>query len=118
MGRRPAELVLGDLLEGHSLNHVRTGDEHIGGLVHHQDEISNGRRIHRAAGAGSHDARDLRHHAAVESVAQKDVGVAGQRHHAFLDACPARIIQADHRRAHFGCQVHDLDDLGGVGFGE
>jgi hypothetical protein len=51
-------------------------------------------------------------------VAEKDVGVPGEREHTFLDACAARVVETDHRRAHLHRQVHDLDDLGGVGFGE
>ena len=51
-------------------------------------------------------------------VAQKDIGVAGERQHAFLDARAAGIVQADHGRAGLERQVHDLDDLLGVGLRE
>ena len=51
-------------------------------------------------------------------VAQKDVGVAGERHDAFLNARAAGVVQADDGRADLRRQVHDLDDLGGVGFRE
>src|SRR5580704_1380805 len=47
------------------------------------NEIRNGRRIYRPARTRSHDRRDLWHHAAVQSVAQKNIGVSRQRHHAF-----------------------------------
>ena len=50
-----------------------------------------------------------------ERVAQEDVGIAAERHHAFLDARAAGIVQPDDRRAQLERQVHDLDDLGGVG---
>ena len=53
-----------------------------------------------------------------ERVAQKDVGVAGERHHAFLNARAAGVVEADDGRADAHGHVHDLDDLGGVGFGE
>ncbi len=115
---RAAQLVFGDFFMRHRLDHVRPGDEHVRGLVDHQNEVGDRRRIHGAARARPHDGRDLRHHAAVERVAQKNVGVAGQRHHAFLNASAARVIQADDRRAHLGGQVHDLHDLAGVRFGE
>ena len=51
-----------------------------------------------------------------QRVAQEDVGVAAERHHAFLNARAAGVVQADDRRAQLQRQVHDLDDLGGVGF--
>ena len=100
------------------LDHVRTGDEHVAGAVHHEDEIGDGGRIDRAAGARSHDGRNLRHHAARQRVAQKDIGVAGERHHAFLNARAAGIVQADHRRAGLQRQVHDLADFLRVGLRE
>ena len=118
VGVRAAELVLGDLFVGHGLDDVRAGDEHVGGLVHHEDEIGDGGRVDGAAGAGAHDGGDLRHDSAVQRVAQENVGIAGQRHHAFLDARAAGVVQADDGGAHLGGEVHDLDDLGGVGFGE
>src|SRR3712207_8308188 len=43
------------------------------------------RRVDGAAGARAHDRGDLRHHAGRERVAEEDVGVAGERDHAFLD---------------------------------
>ena len=36
----------------------------------------------------------------------------------FLNARAAGVVEADDRRAHLDREVHDLDDLGGVGFGE
>ena len=111
-----AEFVLGDFFVGHGLDDFRPGDEHVRSVLHHQDEVGHRRGINRAAGARAHDGRDLRHHAGSQHVAQEDVGVARQRHHAFLNARAAGIVQADHRRAHPHGHIHDLDDLGGVGF--
>ena len=54
---------------------------------------------------------DLRHHAGGHHVAQEDVGVAGERHDAFLDARAARIVDADHRASGLHREVHDLADL-------
>ena len=113
-----AELLGGHVLLGHLLDHLGPGEEHVGGLLHHHDEVGDGRRIDGAAGAGAEDQRDLRHHARVEHVAQEDVGVAGQRIDPFLDARPARVVDADERRADLGRHLHDLDDLLGVGLGQ
>ena len=46
----------------------------------------------------------------------KDVGVAPERHHPFLDPGAARVVQTHDRGAHLDGQIHDLDDLGGVRF--
>ena len=63
------------------------------------DEVGDGGRVDRAAGAGAHDGGDLRDDAAGEGVAQEDVGVAGERDDAFLNARAAGIVQADDGRA-------------------
>ena len=92
-----AELLLGDVFVGHGADHFRTGDEHVARLLDHQDEVGDGRRVHGAARARTEDAADLRDDAARQRVAQKDVGVAGERLHALLDARAARIVESDHR---------------------
>jgi hypothetical protein len=112
---RAAELLLGDLFVRHRPDHVRARDEHVARLLHHEDEVGDGRRVHRATGARTHDAADLRDHAAGQRVAQEDVRVARQRFDAFLDARAARVVQAHDRCAHLDRQVHDLADLGSVG---
>ena len=118
MGHRAAQLLLGDFFVRDGLDDVGAGDEHVGRLRGHEDEIGDGRRIDGAAGAGSHDGADLRDHAAGERVAQKNIGIARERRHAFLNARAAGIVQADDRRAHAHGQVHDFADFRGVGFGE
>ena len=75
-------------------------------------------RIHRAAGAGAHDQRDLRDHAASHHVALEHVGIAAERSDAFLDARAARVVEADHRRADLHRLVHDLADLLGMRLGQ
>ena len=68
--------------------------------------------------ARAHDQRDLWHHARSHDVALEHVGIAAERIHPFLDACAARVIETDHRRAHLHRVVHDLADLFGVGLGQ
>ena len=113
---RPAELVLRHLLVGDGADHVRPGDEHAARPLDHHREVGDGRGIDRAPGARSHDGRDLRDDAGSERVAQEDVRVAGQRGDPLLDPGPARVVETDHRRAVLHRQIHDLDDLRGVGF--
>ena len=100
------------------LMHVRAGHEHVARALDHDGEVGDRRRVHGAAGARPHDRGDLRHDAGRQRVAQEDVGVAAERQHAFLNARAARVVQADDRRAHLHRQIHDLDDLRGVGLGE
>jgi predicted transcriptional regulator len=68
--------------------------------------------------ARAEDHRDLRHHARRERVAEEDVGVAAERHDAFLDARAAGVVEADHGRAVAHREVHDLADLLRVRLGE
>src|SRR5205085_2940781 len=113
-----AQFFFGNILVSYRLNHVRSGDEHVGSVLHHNVEVGYGRTVDRAAGAGTHDATDLGDDAARQSVAQKDVGVAAQADYAFLNASAARIVQADDWRAHLHRQIHHFADFLGVSFGK
>ena len=113
-----AELLFRHLLVRDGPDHVRAGHEHVARALDHDVEVGDRGRIDRAAGARPHDRGDLRDDAGRQRVAQEDVGVAAEREHAFLDARAARVVEPDDRRAHLHRQVHDLDDLGGVGFRE
>ena len=112
----PAQLILRDLFLRDGLDHVRPGDEHVRSLVHHQHEVGDRGRIHRASRARPHDRRNLRHHSAIQRVAQKNIRVSRQRHHAFLNPRSAGIVQPDYRRAHLRRQVHDLYNLPRIRF--
>ena len=113
-----AELLRGHGLVGDGLHHLGTGDEHVGAVAHHEDEVGHRRRIDVAAGAGAHDHRDLRDHARGDHVALEHLAVAAERRHALLDAGAAGIEQADDGRAHLERHVLDLDDLLGVRLGQ
>ena len=116
--RRAAELLRVDVLVGHGLHDVRAGDEHVARPLDHDREVGDRRRVHRAAGARAQDHRHLRHDAGRERVAQEDVGVAAERHDAFLDSRAAGIVEADDRRADLHREIHDLADLLGVRLGQ
>ena len=75
-------------------------------------------RVHRAARARPHDQADLRHHARRQHVALEHLGIAAERGDALLDACPAAVVQPDHRRADLERHVHDLADLLRVAFAQ
>ena len=118
VGGRPAELLEAHLLARHGLHDLGAGDEHVRRLLDHHHEVGDGGRVDRAARARAHDERDLRDHAGGLHVSQEDVGVAGERDDALLDAGPARVVDSDDRAAEPGGHVHDLHDLLGKGLAQ
>ena len=68
-------------------------------------------RVDGAARARPHDQPDLRDHARALDVAHEDVAVGAERDDALLDPRAARVVDADHRAADLGGQVHDLAHL-------
>ena len=115
---RAAELFLRHVLVRDGLDDVGSGHEHVARAAHHDGEVGNRRRVDGAARAWPHHRRNLRNDPRRQGVAEKNVGVAAERQHAFLDARAPRIVQPDDRRAHLHREVHHLDDLRGVGFRE
>ena len=108
---RAAELLELHVLAGDRLDDVRTGDEHVRGLVDHHGEVGDGGGVDGAAGARPHDQRDLRDDARGQHVAPEDLAVEPEGDDALLDARAAGVVDADHRDAGLERQVHDLDDL-------
>ena len=111
--RGTAQLLLRHVLARHGLYDLRAGEEHVRGLLLHDDEVGQGGRINGTAGAGAEDGRNLRDDARRHHVALEDVGIAGQRVHAFLDTRTARVVHADAGGAVAQGHVHDLADLVG-----
>ena len=118
VGPGPAQVLGRHHLVCDRLHHVRSSDEHVGAVPDHQDEVGHGRRVDGTTGAGAHDERDLRDHARGQDVALEHVGIAREARHPLLDAGPARIVEADDRRADLHGTVHDLADLLGMTFGQ
>ena len=118
VGERAAEPLRVDVLVGHRLHDVRSGDEHVARALDHDREVGDGRRVDRSPGARPHDHRELRDDARGERVAQEDVGVSAERDDALLDPRAAGIVEPDDRRADAHRQVHDLADLLGVRLGQ
>ena len=112
---RPTQVLFGHFLMRHRFYDVGAGDEHVAGLVDHDDKVGDRWRVHRSARARTQDRRQLRHHARGQHVAGKDLGVAGQRLDAFLNAGATGVIQANHRRANPHRQIHHFADLLRVG---
>ena len=113
-----AKLLLGHFLVRNGLDDVWPGDEHIGRVAGHENEIGNRRRINRATSARSHDGADLRNHATGKRVAEKNIGVTRERGDAFLNASAAGVVEADDGSTRTHGQIHDLADFARVGFRE
>ena len=114
----PPSSSFAHLLVRDGADDVRAGDEHVARRFDHEHEVGDRRRVDRAARARPQHRRQLGHDARRQRVAQEDVGVAGQRHDALLDARAARIVEPDDRRARLHRQVHHLADLPGVRLGQ
>ena len=118
MGCGPAQFFGTDLFVGHGFDHIGTGNEHIGSLFHHKNPIGDGRGIDSPSGTRPHDHRQLGNQTGGLDIAVKDIGIARQGGHAFLNAGPARIVQTHHRNPNAQGKVHELDDFFGMGFGQ
>jgi len=108
---RAAEFLHRHLFAGDGLDDVRAGDEHLAGLVDHDDEVGQRGGVHMATRGGTHDQRDLRDDARCFDVVVKDVAVQAQRDDALLDPRPAALVDADDRAAVLHREVEHLDDL-------
>src|SRR5512133_3197405 len=111
MSTAAAEILHRHVLAGHCLDHVRTSDEHLRGLVDHDHEVSESWRVDMAASSRSHDQRNLRNDTRRVGIAAKDFTVKAKRDHSFLDAGAAAFVEADDGTAGLERKVNDLDDL-------
>src|SRR5215218_6668259 len=118
VGGRATEVLERDVLARDALYYVGPRDEHVARLLDHKHEVRDRRGVHRAAGAGPDDNGDLGHHPGGEHVAVEDVGVAGQRDDALLDARPTRVVDPDNGTSRGDGEVHDLADLLRVDFAQ
>ena len=112
---RAAQIFLRHILARHCLDYLRPGEEHIRGILHHQDEIGQCRGIYRSACTRTENAGNLRNHTGCLDVTLEDIGITAQSVDTFLDTCAARIIDTDTRRTHFHGLIHHLTDFLGHG---
>src|SRR6185312_8753970 len=99
-------------------DHVRAGDEHLAGLVDHDDEVGESGRVDGTAGSRPHDDRNLRYHPGRGSVAAEDLAVLAEGDDALLDASTAGVQDANDGHPSLQREVHDLDDLLAGNFAE
>ena len=115
---RSAEFFKGHIFVRHLLDDIRPGDEHIAGVLDHENEVGQRRAVDRPARARPHDHADLRDDAAGKGIAQENVGVAAETDDSFLNARAAAVVQADQRRAGLHRHVHDFADFPGSDFAQ
>ena len=118
VGVRAAQLLHGDVLAGDGLDDVGSGDEHLAGLVDHDDEVGQRGGVDVPARGGAHDQRDLRDDAGGQDVVAEDLAVQAERDDALLDAGAGAVVDADERAAGLDRQLLDLDDLLAVDLAE
>ena len=118
VGHGAAQLLFRHFFVRHRLDHVGPGNEHVRSVFGHKNEIGDGGRIDCAAGARSEDGADLRNNAAGQRVAQKNLRITGQRHHSFLNARAAGIVEPDDGRPDTHGQVHNFTNFARVRFRE
>ena len=118
VGHGAAKLFLGNYFAQHRLDYVRTGDEHQPGPLDHVDEVGHGGRIDGPTSAWTHDGRNLGDDSRGNRIAVEYLAVAGERIDAFLNACAARIAEADVWLARAKREVHHLADFFRMHFAE
>lgn len=118
VGLGTTKIFLADVLVGDGLHDVGTGDEHVRRALHHEDEVSHGRRVDGTTSARAHDHRDLRNNTGGIDVFQEDIGVTTEGVNTLLDSCSTRVVQANNRGSNTHGHVHNLADLLSVGLAE
>ena len=99
------------LFPGDRLDDVGAGDEQVAGPVDLEDEVGDGRGVHRPAGAGAQDHRDLRDDPGSLHVAPEDLPVGIEGDDPLLDPGPAGVLEPDEGGPVLHGQVHHLADL-------
>ena len=108
---RTTELLHRHVFAGDGLDDVRTGDEHLAGLVDHHHEVGQRGGVDVAAGGRAHDQRDLWDDAGGQDVVAEDLAVQAERDHTLLDAGARAVVDPDQRPAGLDRQFLHLDDL-------
>ena len=114
MDIRAAQALCVDHLAGDGFDHVRAGEEHIGGFLNHNQHVSEGRGVGRPTRARAHHYADLRHNARVLGVAAEDLSVSAQAVHGLLNARATRVDQADDGRAVANGHIHRAANFSAV----
>ena len=104
----PSSSLVTSSLVTSSLVTVLTSHKHVGGILDHESEVSEGRRVHGTTNTGAHDHRELRDHSRGVDIALEDLCVAGERFNTLLNASASRVIETNNWGSHKHGLVHNL----------
>ena len=105
------EIVHADHFAGGRFDYVRTGDEHVGVLAGHDDQVGQRRAVHGSARARAENQRKLRYETAGVTGFTVQIPVLRQCGYAFLNAGAARIDERDDWHLQVERLVHQSADL-------
>ncbi len=111
VGVGAAEVFHRDVLAGDGLDDVGAGDEHLAGLVDHDDEVGQRGGVDVTAGGGAHDQRDLRDDAGGRTLRWKISPYRPSETTPSWMRAPAPSLMPTSGRPVLDREVHDLDDL-------
>ena len=111
-----AQFFCRDFFRRNRFDDSRAGEEHIGRILDHEDEVHQGRAVNGTAGTGPHDDGQLGNDAGRRCVVHKNSAKAGQGIDAFLNASAAGIIDTDDRCPHLESHFLHLSNLMGMHF--
>ena len=118
MNRGSTKMLLVDVLTGNSLHHLRTCQEHVTRVLHHQGEVGQSRGVNSTTGARTKDTGYLGYHTRGQNVALKNLGIACKSVHGFLNTGTTRVVDTDNRSTHLHTHVHHLANLLGHRLGK
>ena len=105
------ELFESDVFTRDRLDDVRAGNEHVAGLVDHDDEVGQCGGVNGSTCCRAHDDRDLGDNTRGCSVTTEDFAVLTEGDNALLNSSSTRVEHADDGNTGANREVHDLDDL-------
>ena len=106
-----AQIRHADCLASGRLDDVRPGDEHVGVLTRHDDQVGQRRAVHGAARARAEDDGDLRDKTARLAGLLENPPVLAERRDTFLDTRAAGVDQRDNRHFEADGHIHEVADL-------
>src|ERR1044071_5913997 len=111
MDLRTTEIFQGHLFAGNFLDDRRSGDEHLAGALHHENEISQCRGIRRNANARSHDCGDLWYGAGRDLILIENLTDGSRYIEPFLNSCSGGVVETDNGPANLSSAFDAVSDL-------
>ena len=100
-----------DVFSRYGFYYFRSGHEHVGRLIGHQDEVRQRGRIHRTSGARTENGGYLGNYSRGQNIAFKNFSIPGQRVYTLLNTGTTGIVQPDNRGTHGHGFIHNLTNF-------